>query len=210
MSPRRRGRPGAALTASTGNASTLVGISFWRQLRLSTRMTSSSHRTMEISPPVSDVATAARRTAWRKTALALRRAFHSGDSTLMSIVSGGPARRVAGRLRPPGVPDFKLGCSTGVGSFIALAHPRDLARVVVVGIDNARDQLVPNNIVGGVGDDANSLDVLEQARRFRQARDLPARQINLAGVAGDDHAAVFAQARQKHLHLHRRGVLRLI
>ena len=39
---------------------------------------------------------------------------------------------------------------------------------------------------------------------------LAGRQIDLARIAGDDHAAVLAEPGQKHLHLHRCGVLRLV
>ena len=60
------------------------------------------------------------------------------------------------------------------------------------------------------GDVADALDAVEQPHRFGEARDLPGRQVDLARIAGDDHAAVLAEPRQEHLHLHRGGVLRLV
>ena len=41
--------------------------------------------------------------------------------------------------------------------------------------------------------------------RFRSER-----QVNLAGIAGNDHARIFTHAGQEHFHLHRRCILRLI
>ena len=63
---------------------------------------------------------------------------------------------------------------------------------------------------GGEGDVPDALDIGEQPRRFGEARDLAGRQVDLARIAGDDHAAVLAEPGQEHLHLHRRGVLRLV
>ena len=36
------------------------------------------------------------------------------------------------------------------------------------------------------------------------------RQVDLGRIAGDDHPRAFAEAGQEHLHLHARGVLRLV
>jgi hypothetical protein len=52
--------------------------------------------------------------------------------------------------------------------------------------------------------------MLQQPLGIVQARGDAARQVDLAAVAGDDHARALAQAGQEHLHLHRRGVLRLV
>ena len=62
----------------------------------------------------------------------------------------------------------------------------------------------------GEGDVADAFDAFEQAHGLRQPRGLPARQVDLARIAGDDHAAVFAEAGQEHLHLHGGRVLRLV
>src|SRR5665647_1706946 len=50
----------------------------------------------------------------------------------------------------------------------------------------------------------------EQPYGFGQPRRLPVRQIDLARIAGHDHAAVLAQPGQEHLHLHRGGILRFV
>ena len=57
---------------------------------------------------------------------------------------------------------------------------------------------------------ADALDAGEQAHRLGQAGGLAGRQVDLARIAGDDHAAVLAQPGEEHLHLHRGGVLRLV
>lgn len=58
--------------------------------------------------------------------------------------------------------------------------------------------------------DADALDILEDLAGLAQARSDAARQIDLPEVARDDHARAEAQARQEHLHLLVRRVLRLI
>ncbi len=57
---------------------------------------------------------------------------------------------------------------------------------------------------------ADALDAGEQPHRFGKAGGLAGRQVDLARVAGDDHAAVLAEPGEKHLHLHRGRVLRLV
>src|SRR4051794_9520998 len=81
---------------------------------------------------------------------------------------------------------------------------------IVVGLDDARDQFVPYDIVLGECHVANALDIRKQPDCLRESWDLSRRQIGLARIAGHDHAAVLAKTRQKHLHLHRRGILRLV
>ena len=107
--------------------------------------------------------------ARRNSVGALRFFFHSADSTLMSIVGRCRRRRVAWRSRRMCALGLTGPSGTREGSFIALAHPRDPARILVICLDDARHQLVPNDVIGGVGYNGYSLDIPEQARRFRQA-----------------------------------------
>jgi len=91
-----------------------------------------------------------------------------------------------------------------------VGRPRGLERRLVVGVDNACHEFVPDDVLGGVDDVANSLDVSQEPRCFREARGLSGREVDLARIAGDDHAAVLAESREKHLHLHRGRILRLV
>ena len=52
--------------------------------------------------------------------------------------------------------------------------------------------------------------LLEDVARFAQAALVPLGQVDLGQVAGDDRLGADADARQEHLHLLRRRVLRLV
>ena len=67
-----------------------------------------------------------------------------------------------------------------------------------------------DDIGRGETDMANAFDARQQAYRIRQSGSLAWRQIDLAGIAGHHHAAVFAKPGQQHLHLHGRCILRFI
>lgn len=82
--------------------------------------------------------------------------------------------------------------------------------VAVIGLDNARHKLVADHVLRGEVVEADPLDPVKDALGIRGLEVCPARQVDLRPVAGDDHAAAAAKARQEHLHLHRRGVLRFI
>src|SRR5437588_12931884 len=76
--------------------------------------------------------------------------------------------------------------------------------------DDARDERMPHDILLGEMDDT---DIVEPAQRFErvgETRACAGRKIDLARIAGHDHARTFAEPRQKHLHLYRRRVLRFI
>src|SRR5262245_54929952 len=90
-------------------------------------------------------------TARRSNALMLRRPIQSRDATTMSTLSGVRRRRTGGgarRLRATNVislPRSRGGCSKREGSFLGLARPRGFERRLVVGVDNARHELVPDD-----------------------------------------------------------------
>src|SRR5262245_9223540 len=199
ISPSRRGVPRASRGSLAGKDSTLVVASLERQSRLSARIAESSVSTIASSPWIVDTMDAASSIARRSSALRLRCAVQSGDATTMSTLSGARGRRTGGRVR-----------RVRTTNVISLPRARGLERRLVVGVDNACHELVPDDVLGGVDDVTNSLDVSEESRRFREARGLSGRQIDLARIAGDDHAAVLAESREKHLHLHRGRILRLI
>ena len=68
---------------------------------------------------------------------------------------------------------------------------------------------MPNHVLAGEIAERDIVDVLEDGPHAFEARDA-ARQVELGHVARDHHLRAEAQAREEHLHLLRRGVLRLV
>ena len=95
------------------------------------------------------------------------------------------------------------------GSFMALRRLLGIAGLVV-GFDDARDEVAPDHVAGVEPDGLNSLHAAQQPDRLLQPRLLPRRQVDLAGIAGDGHLGAVADAGEEHLHLHRCAVLRLV
>src|SRR5438105_4780625 len=157
MSPSRRGVPRALRVSLAGNDSTLVAVSLQRQSRLSARIAESSVSTIASSPSVVDIVVAAAVMARRSSVLASRARFHSGDSITISIVGrarGCTARRVRRSFTRDVIsfPHLRETPREPKISFPGLAHPRGLGPRLVVGVDDARHELVPNDVVGGVDD----------------------------------------------------------
>ena len=67
-----------------------------------------------------------------------------------------------------------------------------------------------HDILLGEAHDRDVFDTTQRFERVRKARAGAGRQIDLARVAGHDHARALAEPGEKHLHLHRRRVLRLV
>src|SRR3954462_1371432 len=80
----------------------------------------------------------------------------------------------------------------------------------IIGIDNARHELVADHILRSEGDMSDALHAFQQACGFCETGSLAERQVDLTWIAGHYHPAVLPETRQKHLHLHRGGVLRLV
>src|SRR5436190_3168224 len=176
-------------SGAAGNDSTLVGVFLPRQSRLSARIVESLLSTIASSAGAVEAALAAARTAFLTTDRAVRRLFHNAERTMTSSFTV-PVRLNAGHSifgSPP---------ARGIG--------------LVVGRDDPRHQLMADHVRGAECRVADPLDIFQELRRFREAGHLSGRQVDLARIAGDDHAAVLAQAGEKHFHLHRRGVLRLV
>ena len=83
-------------------------------------------------------------------------------------------------------------------------------RVLVVGGDDPAHELVADHVLLAEADEADVLDTIEDLRDGAEPGGLVARQIDLGDVAGDHDLRVEAEPRQEHLHLLRRGVLRLV
>src|SRR5258705_13376638 len=75
------------------------------------------------------------------------------------------------------------------------------ARVSLVGIDDVLNQWVAHDVGTGEARESDASHVGEHRLRFDQAALLPAIQIDLRDVAGDDGFRSEADARQEHLHL---------
>src|SRR5215211_7721851 len=198
MSPSRAGavlpdlvRPGPVdRSCGAGNDSTLVGLSIPRQSRLSLRMAASSASTTLTSPLAAGSArvdAAAVMTASRTVTCASGCAFHSSDSTTISI------------------------CAATLSATKSLPGGRNTCRAcLVIGFHDARHEFVTDDVLSGEHDLSDAFHIGQKPQRLVQAGHLAGRQIDLARIAGHDHAAVLSQPGQEHLHLHRRGVLRLV
>ena len=69
---------------------------------------------------------------------------------------------------------------------------------------------MPHDISGAQLRRRNALYTLQRSDRVAQPGCHTARKVDLAQIAGDDHAGIFPKPRQKHFHLNGRGVLCLV
>ena len=67
-----------------------------------------------------------------------------------------------------------------------------------------------HHVLSGKADMADALHIAQQAGGVHQSRALAFGQVDLRRVAGDHHARAFAKAGEKHFHLRRRAILRLV
>src|SRR5919205_301285 len=79
-----------------------------------------------------------------------------------------------------------------------------------VGVDDVPHQAVADDVGGVQYGEADVVDSGEDLLDDAQARARSERQVHLRDVAGDHHLGAEAEAGQEHLHLFRRGVLRLV
>src|SRR5262245_16077126 len=82
--------------------------------------------------------------------------------------------------------------------------------VLIVSLDDHLHQLMADDVAFVEEDERDSFDAADDALRFHQARLATRRQVDLRHVAGDYGLRPEADARQKHLHLFRGRVLRLV
>src|SRR5262245_31595606 len=86
----------------------------------------------------------------------------------------------------------------------------DLLVVLIVSLDDHLHQLMADHVALVEEDERDSFDAADDALRLHQARLATRRQVDLRHVAGDYGLRPEADARQKHLHLFRGRVLRLV
>src|SRR3546814_10676654 len=87
---------------------------------------------------------------------------------------------------------------------------RSLSPRPLIGFDDPPDDRVADDVGAGEAADVDPLQPFETRDGVGEARGRGDRQVDLLGVAADDHAAVHAKAGQEHLHLRNRRVLRLV
>ena len=82
--------------------------------------------------------------------------------------------------------------------------------MLLVGVDNRADQLMPDDIALGEINKRDARHGFQSLERLDQARALVRGQIDLGDVARHDAFGVRPDARQQHEHLLGRGVLRFV
>src|SRR3954452_9963856 len=85
---------------------------------------------------------------------------------------------------------------------------RRALRVLRVGLDDALHEAVAHHVGAAEAHEVDALDPVEDVANDDKAGVVLLRQVDLGDVARDDHLRVEAQAREEHLHLLGRRVLR--
>ena len=148
------------------------------------------------------------------------------SSTSLSAVglAGHGQRGRSGRASAPGPPASRDGApsrpprstmSSAITAAVAGSLSRRLRRrpraPPVVGADDAAHERVAHHVASVKRDTADALDAVAGCAIASTRPDFwPGGRSIWRRVAGDDHARALAEAGQEHLHLHRRGVLRLV
>src|SRR3984957_8063520 len=208
MSPSIRGAcsgPRGPVGGSAGNDSTLVGLSMPRQLLLRVRMPSSSvSMTASSASPwsASAISAAVAMARWITASASVSACQHSATMSTSDIRRAVDAIGLAFLLRwelAPSARDKACSHQAVIASRLGGCRP---LRQSFIGGDDPRHQFVADDVFGREFHLGDTLDAIEQLGGLGEARGLAVRQVDLAGIAGDDHAAVFTKPRQKHLHLH--------
>ena len=187
-----RSGAGRASAPSIGNDSTSVGLGLPRCSRLSSAIRSRVDELDRHCPSLD----AGARPAPARTGARPRRAggaprASSRRTTSTSIIARQALRTQRGARSPRRRRARALG-------------------VHVVGLDDPLHELVAHDVLAAEADELDALDPVEDVADDDQPRLLLARQVDLRDVAGHDHPRAEAEAREEHLHLLGRRVLRLV
>src|SRR5215472_1256771 len=204
MSPSMRGgSPGlrAVVGCSAGNDSTLVGLSTPRQLLLRVRIPGSSVSitASSASPTSASTLSAAAAIARWMTASAAGASRQQSATTRTSVMGMVKCDIVVKNLAPARWWSGRSLLSAGL-----------LLRRCFIGRNDSRDQFMADHVFGGELHLGDTFDAVEQPRCLGETGGLSVGQVDLRGIARDDHAAVLAESREEHLHLHGCGVLCLV
>src|SRR6266851_5240730 len=206
MSPSMRGASSGPLLpvgCRAGNDSTLVGLSMPRQLLLRVRipassvsMTASSASPAALFGPALTISAAVAMARWM-TASASGSVCQQSATTRTSAMGRadsaiGPESLLRGELAP--ARSQRQVCASRLDGCRPL-------RQSFIGGNDTRHQFVADHVFGRELHLGDALDAIEQLCGFGETRSLAVRQVDLGRIAGDDHAAVLAKPRQKHLHL---------
>ena len=115
------------------------------------------------------------------------------------MLIGGHRRRRSERRRRRR-PDPPVADLSGLGGGVPAA----------VRVDDVAHQPVPYDVLAGEPAELHVVDAVEDLLHDAQPALGAARQVDLGDVAGDDHLRAEAEPGEEHLHLLRRGVLRLV
>src|SRR4029079_2050623 len=168
--------------SASGNDSTLVGLSLPRHSAFNARNCSS---------PVS------------RTESSTGRAPAASCGNALSATADSAARRTSSVQSM--LLSHSASASMSISSIIRASGPW-----AFISLDDASDQRMAHHVGGGEADDLDTLDAFKLADPVIEAGSHTVRKVGLMRVAANDHAAAHAEAREEHLHLLRRGVLRLI
>src|SRR4029078_9928758 len=119
-------------------------------------------------------------------------------------------RREAGRARA--LTQSGGRCAAVTRAVPVASSSFSLARgdAAIVSLDDAGHEFVADDILMCERYMTDAFNAFQQFDGFRKAGSLAVRQVDLAWISRDDHAAVFTQPREKHFHLHGGRVLRLV
>src|SRR4051794_1249342 len=105
----------------------------------------------------------------------------------------------------PGLLSHSSSDSTATSSIIGASSPGPL-----IGFHDAAYQRMANDVGGGEADRRDPFDAFQLVDGIREAGLGRVGQVDLMRVSANDHPAAHPEARQEHLHLQRRGVLRFV
>eukprot|EP01022_Parablepharisma_sp_SALTPOND_P035640 TRINITY_DN959_c0_g7_i1.p1 TRINITY_DN959_c0_g7~~TRINITY_DN959_c0_g7_i1.p1 ORF type:complete len:661 (+),score=231.75 TRINITY_DN959_c0_g7_i1:1723-3705(+) len=175
--------------------STLVAQSLPRQSRLRSRPSSLPTKRRVSSAGANSAACTQRRNRGRVMASFRRSSAYCTDRVSLGFGMtwlGGFGQEIGGRA---------CGGACGIGSVVAGG---------VIGVDDARHQRVADHVGAGEAREGDATHIVQHRDGIDQAALLSVVQVDLGDVAGDDGLAAEADAGEEHLHLFRRGVLRLV
>src|SRR5262245_23171367 len=121
------------------------------------------------------------------------------------------ARDATGRPQPPRRPPCRSGSRSRLTPTASLPTLRTgLLRVLAVRLDDALDQLVPDDVLVPEANERDAVQGAEDVLDLDQAGRLLAGQVDLGHVPGDDHLRAEPEPGQEHLHLLGARVLGLV
>src|SRR5262249_12832991 len=160
ISPNRRDIPSPLWVGSTGKESTLVARSRVRLLAFSARIAAALVSTTDISPVRTASSEAASTNALRRTGLTVGSAFHDEERSKTSTTNRDWSGCSGLRRRRDGL----INCSrrensTPQARSFTIASADRGPRSFIIGRHHPVNQSMPNNVLGSIGYNSNTIDV---------------------------------------------------